>query len=58
MPRRPNAEPDRSPTFVRLELRRPSPQVVVEVGAARIVVEPGFDATLLRAVVDALGSGT
>jgi hypothetical protein len=29
--------------------------VVVEVGSARILVEPGFDAALLREVVAALG---
>jgi len=33
-------------------------RMVVQVGAACIAVEPGFDADLLRAVVAALGSGT
>lgn len=43
--------------FVRLEIAASPPRVralVVEVGAARIVVEPGFDAAHLRAVVAAL----
>lgn len=49
-----------SPQFVRLEIA-PSPRscaLVVEVGAARILVAPGFDAEHLRAVVAALQVGT
>jgi transposase-like protein len=44
--------------FVRLEVARAEPRdhLVVEVGGARVQVERGFDAKLLRAVVDALGS--
>ena len=43
---------------VRLEVARAEPRdhLVVEVGGARVQVERGFDAKLLRAVVDALGS--
>lgn len=37
-------------------VRQPTPSTVtVRVGAARIEVQAGFDTTLLRAVVDALG---
>jgi hypothetical protein len=46
-----------APQFMRLEIAA-SPRslaLVVEVGVARIVVEPGFDAEHLRAVVAALG---
>jgi hypothetical protein len=46
--------------FVRLEVT-PAEQrtagVVLEVGAARVLVEPGFDGELLRAVVGALAGG-
>jgi hypothetical protein len=45
-----------APQFVRLEIAA-SPRnraLVVEVGAGRILVEPGFDAEHLRAVVAAL----
>lgn len=47
------------PSFVRLEVRasHPTPPLVVEVGAARIAVGPGFDPAHLRAVVAALGGG-
>lgn len=40
-------------TFVRLETAPRAP-LVVEVGAARVRVEPGFDPALLREVVVAL----
>ena len=48
------------PRFVRLEMAA-SPRrgaLVVEVGAARVVVEPGFDAGHLCAVVAALATGS
>lgn len=45
--------PERALTFVRLETAPRAP-LVVEVGAARLRVEPGFDPALLRAVVSAL----
>ncbi len=53
------AEPG-SPAFLRLEVasEQPSAELVVEVGEARVRVAPGFDAELLRAVVDALSLGT
>jgi hypothetical protein len=41
-------------TFVRLETAARAAALVVEVGSARVRVEPGFDPTLLRAVVSAL----
>ena len=41
-------------TFVRLETAAQAAALVVEVGSARVRVEPGFDPTLLRAVVTAL----
>jgi hypothetical protein len=44
-------------TFVRLETA-PRALLVVEVGAARVRVEPGFDPALLRAVVVALSDRT
>ena len=48
------AEPA-EPSFVRLEVAsRTAPTIAVEVGGARVVVEPGFDRALLRAVVEAL----
>jgi len=42
---------------------RTSPQptegtVVVRIGAAQVLVKPGFDGALLRAVVDALGASS
>jgi hypothetical protein len=44
-----------SPRFVRVEVAPPrAASLVVEVGRARIVVERGFDAAQLRAVVAAL----
>jgi len=44
-----------APQFVRLEVTsQRSRALVVEVGAARIQVEPGFDADHLRAVVAVL----
>lgn len=48
-----------APRFVRLEVATSprSSALVVEVGAARIRVEPGFDAEHLRAVVAALSRG-
>ncbi len=44
--------------FVRLEVAPAEARghLFVEVGGARVQVERGFDAKLLRAVVDALGS--
>lgn len=33
----------------------PAPALIVEVGVARIRVEPGFDRTTLAAIVDVLG---
>jgi transposase len=43
-------------------VRKPSPAsgspIEVAVGAARIVVRPGFDAMLLRQLVEALGGAT
>lgn len=44
--------------FVRLEVARGERRdhLIVEVSGARVQVERGFDAKLLRAVVDALGS--
>lgn len=47
-----------TPTFLRLEIERTRAlDVVVEVGAARIRVQQGFDATLLAQVVAALSGG-
>ena len=48
-----------TPRFVRLEVaaRPPTPPVIIELGRARIVVEPGFDAEHLLAVVVALCGG-
>lgn len=41
--------------FVRLEVATPAPtSIIVQVGAARVVVEKAFDPALLRAVVEAL----
>lgn len=53
-----SAEAER-PAFVRLEVAAPPApstpaQVAIEVRGARVVVEKGFDAGLLRAVVEAL----
>jgi len=46
-------------SFVRLEVARPVAPLVVEVGGARIRLERGFDAGLLREVLAALaGDGT
>jgi hypothetical protein len=49
------------PTFVRVVRSRPAVEperqadpIIVAVGSARIAVEHGFDAALLRAVVEAL----
>ena len=36
---------------------QPSAALLVAIGSARIEVSPGFDATLLRAVVEALKAG-
>jgi hypothetical protein len=47
-----------APDFVRLEVARRATPLVVQAGRARIFVEPGFDAALLRTVVDALSGGT
>jgi hypothetical protein len=44
------------PAFLRVELA-PAAELVVEVGAARLRVQRGFDPTLLAAVVAALGAG-
>lgn len=49
------------PRFVRLEVAgvestRPEPELVVEVGSARVVVRRGFDGEHLRAVVEALAT--
>jgi hypothetical protein len=42
-------------TFLRLEVAAPTAaKIVVQVGAARVMVESGFDRALLRAVVEAL----
>ena len=42
--------------MARVEVRPALPSTIaIEVGAARVVVERGFDETLLRAVVRALG---
>lgn len=44
--------------FVRLEVvGEPTAELKVEVGSARIIVSHGFDAELLRRVVDALAVG-
>ena len=45
---------------MRVELARATPVggLTVEVGAARVRVENGFDAALLRSVVRALGEAT
>jgi hypothetical protein len=46
-------------SFVRLEVARPVAPLVVELGGARIRLERGFDAALLREVLAALaGDGT
>ena len=52
-----SSKEEAAPQFVRLEIAATprSRALVVEVGAARIVVEPEFDAEHLRAVVAALG---
>lgn len=43
------------PTFVRVEVvPRVAPELVVEIGGARVRVAAGFDASLLRDVVAAL----
>jgi hypothetical protein len=47
-------ENERALTFVRLESAPRGAALVVEVGSARVRVEPGFDPALLRAVVTAL----
>lgn len=66
-PRRsPRPRPPRAPSLAMARVVRerdlPPPTltdtVVVVVGQARIVVQRGFDAALLRAVVHALGSAT
>jgi hypothetical protein len=46
----------RAPAFVRMDVvgRREGGGLVVEVGGVRIRVERGFDATLLREMVEAL----
>lgn len=44
-----------APRLVRLEVEKRT-DLIVEVGGARIVVGEGFDASLLRSVVAALGS--
>jgi transposase-like protein len=52
-----------APQFLRLVAKAPTssptaappPSVVIEVGTARVLVAPGFDAALLRDVVRALG---
>ena len=47
------------PRLVRVEIERRRAEIVLEVGPARVVVTSGFDATLLREVIAALGdSGT
>lgn len=49
--------PSREPRFMRLEVApAATAALLVEVGAARIVVERGFDAAHLRAVVAALAA--
>jgi hypothetical protein len=52
-------EPARAARFVRVVPRAltvvPVAEVVVEIGAARLRVTPGFDAALLAAVAHALG---
>jgi len=51
------ASPREGPRFVRLEVTPAySAGLIVEVGRARIVVERGFDAAQLRAVVEALST--
>lgn len=41
--------------FIRLEIAAPTATMIaVQVGAARVLVESGFDRALLRAVVEAL----
>ena len=53
--KRPSArEPLRALTFVRLETAPRGAALLVEVGSARVRVEPGFDPALLRAIVTAL----
>jgi hypothetical protein len=49
----------RAPGFVRIEVARrpPSRVLTLEVGRARVRVEAGFDAELLRDVVEALSGG-
>ena len=53
------ASKEGAPRFVRLAVAASprSSALVVEVGAARIRVEPGFDGDHLRAVVAALAGG-
>jgi hypothetical protein len=55
-----DAVPALARKFVRVELARATPVggLTVEVGAARVRVENGFDAALLRSVVRALGEAT
>ena len=51
-----SAEADR-PAFIRLEVAATpttAPQLAIEVRGARVLVEKGFDAGLLRSVVEAL----
>jgi len=47
-------------TFVRLQVSAPAPRtrpgLVIEVGRARVRVEPGFDGVLLREIVATLGA--
>jgi transposase-like protein len=47
-------EQPRVPRFAKLVKSQASSSVIVEVGAAKLRVEPGFDADLLRAVITAL----
>jgi hypothetical protein len=51
------ATPAPEPRVVRLEVERRRADVVIEIGAARITIASGFDPTLLRQVVVALGGG-
>jgi transposase-like protein len=50
--------PTSAPKFAKLVRVRPAPaaELAVSVGAATIRVEAGFDAELLRSVVEALGN--
>ncbi len=47
----------KEPTLLRLEVEKHCGDLVVEIGAARIVVKRGFDGALLRDVVGALSGG-